>query len=132
MSDTTEINVIRDVVHGEAPWTALGHIGVEFSVTKSERETVISTKNPKHLGVKVESIDIARGLLRALEESGNDSDALRDWATAVYHCSCFEFDIPEDEHLSWMELIDALFSASVNGRVSASSVELAKRIASQN
>ncbi|MCK6439269.1 MAG: hypothetical protein L6Q71_03595 [Planctomycetes bacterium] len=130
MPDTAEINLILDIVHGEAPLGALRSIGVEFSVTKSEQETIISTRNPRHLGARVECVDIARGLLKAVEE--NDSPAaLREWATAVYHCSCFEFDIPDAQRLDWMDLIDALYTASRTGSVSPTTIKLARRIAAR-
>lgn len=128
MPQTREVNLILDIVHGDAPVGALREIGVEFSVTQSTSETVISTRNPKNLGAKVECVDIARGLLRALDDTGNPN-AVRDWATAVYHCSCFEFDVPDELRLEWLDLIDALYTASITGRVNLAVVRLAHKLA---
>jgi hypothetical protein len=115
--------IVRAVVQGKLPISALGEAGITFEVQESQpggdRQIKVQLKAP--LSVEVRPVDIAQGLLNYKDQP----EAVRDWATFLL-CDLDVIDLTPLE--SWPEgdeLLSALWDASFEGQIKSASIRIA-------
>lgn len=115
--------IVRAVVQGKLPVSALGEAGVTFEVQEDQpngdRRIKLQVKTPVH--VELRPADIAHGLLTYK----NQPDALREWASFILSASEI-IDLTSLE--SWPEgdeLLSALWDASFEGQMKSASIRVA-------
>lgn len=119
--------LIRAVVRGQLPMSALEQAGVSINVHEDEsgkeRRIKVGVQVPVSLDLR--PVDLALGLL----EYKNDPVKLREWATFIMSASeiidlTFLESWPEGE-----ELLEALWDASFEGRVKDTTMRVASALA---
>lgn len=115
--------IVRVVVQGKLPVSALEDAGVTFEVQQDQpggdRRIKLQLKSPLH--VELRPVDIALGLLA----HKNHPEALREWASFVLSASEI-IDLTSLE--SWPEgdeLLNALWDASFEGHLRDAGVRVA-------
>lgn len=115
--------IVRAVVQGKLPVSALGEAGVTFEVQEDQpdgdRRIKLQLKTPLH--VELHPVDIAHGLLTYK----NQPDALREWASFILSASEI-LDLTSLE--SWPEgdeLLNALWDASFEAQIKSASIRVA-------
>lgn len=121
--------LIRGVVRGQLPMSALADAGISIDVredeTAKERRIKVGLRTP--VSVDLQPVDLALGLL----EYKDNPEKLQQWATFIMSASevidlTFLESWPEGE-----ELLEALWDASFEGRVNDSTVRVASALAHQ-
>lgn len=126
-SEALPREVIRAVVRGQLPMSALEDAGVSINVQENEsgneRRIKVGLRTP--LSVDLQPVDLALGLLEYKDHPAK----LREWATFIMSASeiidlTFLESWPEGE-----ELLEALWDASFDGRVKDATVQVAAVLA---
>jgi hypothetical protein len=119
--------LIRGVVRGQLPMSALADAGISIDVRENEgakeRRIKVGLRTP--ISVDLQPVDLALGLLEYKDNPGK----LQEWATFIMSASevidlTFLESWPEGE-----ELLEALWDASFEGRVNDSTVRVASALA---
>lgn len=121
--------IVRAVIQGKLPISALGDAGVVFDIQQDEpggdRRISLRLKTPLH--IEPRPIDIAYGLLVYKDQP----DKLREWASFILSASeIIDLTVLE----SWSEgdeLLSALWDASFDGRIQDASARVASALADE-
>jgi hypothetical protein len=118
--------IVRAVVQGKLPISALAEAGITFEVQQNQpggdRKIKVHVNTP--LSVEVRPVDIAQGLLSYKDQP----ETLRDWATFLL-CDLDVLDLTPLE--SWPEgdeLLSALWDASFEGQIKRASISVASAL----
>lgn len=118
--------LVRAVVRGQLPMSALKDAGVSVNVQENEpgKERRINIRLRTPLSVDLQPVDLALGLL----EYKDNPQKLQEWATFIMSASeiidlTFLESWPEGE-----ELLEALWDASFGGRVKDATVRVASAL----
>lgn len=121
--------LVRAVVRGQLPMSALEDAGVSVNVQENEpgKERRIKIRLRTPLSVDLQPVDLALGLL----EYKDNPPKLQEWATFIMSASeiidlTFLESWPEGE-----ELLEALWDASFEGRVKEATVRVASALTHQ-
>src|SRR6185295_19077949 len=107
--DNSVDSLIPAVVRGERPIRDLTKLGIRVRLY----DEVCEIDNPQLISVKVAPADLAHGFLRLQ----HDPTELRRWATIILSGSSFlDLELLE-EHPDGETLLDGLWDASFNGRI---------------
>jgi hypothetical protein len=118
--------IVRAVVQGKLPISALAEAGITFEVQENQpggdRKIKVHMNAP--LSVEVRPVDIAQGLLSYKDQP----EALRDWATFLLG-DLEVLDLTPLE--SWPEgdeLLSAVWDASFEGQIKRASISVASAL----
>jgi hypothetical protein len=121
--------IVRAVVQGKLPISALAEAGITLDVQQDEpggdRRIKVRLRNP--LNIELRPVDIALGLLEYKDQPGK----LQEWGSFVL-CASEIIDLKQLE--SWPErdeLLSALWDASFEGRVQDTSFRVASALAAE-
>jgi hypothetical protein len=121
--------IVRAVVQGKLPISALEDAGVTFEIQQEEpggdRRINLRLKTP--LCVEPRPIDIACGLLAYKDQP----EKLREWASFVLSASEIIDLTPLESWPEGDELLSALWDASFEGRIRNASVRIASALADE-
>lgn len=119
--------LILDAVRGRIPWSVLEKFGITMDIRGVLPNRIYHIDNPRRLVAVAEMKDIAEGLLKFCDSPR----VVAEWASIVLAGSTFiDFADEVEMHPYGDEIIDALWDAAFEGKVTPRSIEIAKEIMS--